>query len=60
MTIVVSANDKVTLDYILNLVKDYALRILKNMSYFKNVQPENVIEREYVSGESFQYLGKQY
>lgn len=60
MTIVVSANEKVPLDYILGFVKNKAPWILKNVSYFKDVQPEHVSKKEYVSGETFKYLGKQY
>jgi len=60
MTIVVSANEKVPLDFILNFVKDKAPWILKNVNYFKDVQPEYISEKDYVSGENFKYLGKQY
>jgi len=60
MTIEVSANPKVPLDYILEFVKGKAPWIVKNMGYFKDVQPEQNSEKEYVSGESFKYLGKQY
>lgn len=60
MTIVVSASEKVPLDHILGFVKDKAPWILKNVSYFKGVQPEHTLKKEYVSGESFKYLGKQY
>lgn len=60
MTIVVSANEKVPLDYILDFVKGKALWIIKNVIYFKDVQPEHTTKKDYVSGESFKYLGKQY
>jgi len=60
MTIMVSANDKVPLEYILDFVTNKAPWILKNISYFKEAQPENEVQKEYVSGESFKYLGKQY
>lgn len=60
MTIVVSASEKVPLDYILGFVKDKAPWILKNVSYFKDVHPEYTSKKEYVSGETFKYLGKQY
>ncbi|KPU27638.1 hypothetical protein TR13x_03670 [Caloranaerobacter sp. TR13] len=60
LSIVVSANENVPLEFILNFVKDKAPWILKNISYFKNVQSENTIKKDYVSGESFKYLGKQY
>jgi len=60
MTIIVSANEKVPLDFILKFVKGKAPWILKNVNYFKDVQPENILIKDYVSGESFKYLGKQY
>ena len=60
MTVVVSANSKVPLDYILNFVRQKAPWIMKNIGYFKDVQPEYKLVKEYVSGESFKYLGKQY
>lgn len=60
MTIVVSANEKVPLDFILNFIKDKAPWIIKNVGFFKDVQPEYLSKRDYVSGESFKYLGKQY
>lgn len=60
MTIVVSADDKVPLDYILKFVKSKAEWIIKNVGYFKEVQPENIRNKAYLSGETFKYLGKQY
>ena len=60
MTIVVSASQKVPLDYILNFVKEKAPWIIKNVKYFKDVRPEYTTKKDYVSGESFKYLGKQY
>lgn len=60
LTIMVSANENVPLDFILNFVRQKASWILKNIRYFEDVQPEIQREKEYVSGESFKYLGKQY
>jgi predicted metal-dependent hydrolase len=60
MTVMVSANEKVPLDFILHFVKEKASWILKHVQYFKEVQPEVQSHREFVSGESFKYLGKQY
>ncbi len=60
MSIVVSANEKVPLDYILKFVKQKAPWIMKNVGYFKDVQPDQTAIKDYVSGESFKYLGKQY
>lgn len=60
MAIVVSANEKVSIDYILEFVRSKMQWILKNVSYFREVQPEHLIEKFYLSGETFKYLGKQY
>lgn len=60
MTIEVTANDKVPLDFISDFVKSKGSWILKNVGEFKDVQPLKQSEREYVSGETFKYLGKQY
>lgn len=45
MTIEVSANDKVPVDYILKFVKEKAPWIIKNLGYFKDVQPEQYSKR---------------
>lgn len=60
MSVVVSASEKVPLDYILDFVKSKASWIIKNVGYFKDVQPEHTAEKVYLSGETFKYLGKQY
>lgn len=60
MTIQVSANEKVPLDVIYDFVKSKGAWIVKNVKTFEEVMPHNRSEREYVSGESFRYLGKQY
>lgn len=60
MTIEVTANDRVPLDFISDFVKSKGSWILKNVGQFKDVQPSKQSEREYVSGETFKYLGKQY
>ena len=60
MKVEVSANERVPLNYIYDFVKKKGPWILKNVQKFKDVQPYERREREYVSGESFQYLGKQY
>ncbi|MGG3987231.1 SprT family zinc-dependent metalloprotease [Bacillus smithii] len=60
MTIEVTANDRVPLDFIFDFVKTKGAWILKNVKTFKDVQPYRQSEREYVSGETFKYLGKQY
>ncbi|UJZ87085.1 M48 family metallopeptidase [Heyndrickxia coagulans] len=60
MTIEVTANDRVPLDFICDFVKTKGAWILKNVKTFKDVQAFRQSEREYVSGETFKYLGKQY
>ncbi len=60
MTIMVTANHRVPLDFIMNFVEEKAKWIVKNVQFFEGVQPEIQREKEFVSGESFKYLGKQY
>lgn len=60
MTIMVSASEKVPFDFICDFVKSKGEWILRNMKNFEQVQPYKQSEREYVSGESYKYLGKQY
>ena len=60
MTVVVSANETVPIKNILKFVSDKAPWIIKNVNYFRNVQPEHISKKDYVSGETFKYLGKQY
>lgn len=60
MSIVVSANEKVPIDFLCKFVTEKAPWIIKKLEYFKEALPESGGLREYVSGESFKYLGKQY
>lgn len=60
MTIEVTANERVPIEFISDFVKSKGSWILKNVRDFKEVQPIRQTEREYVSGETFKYLGKQY
>lgn len=60
LKVIVSVNDEVPIDYIKDFVNDKAPWIIKQQSYFKKAQTENLISKEYVSGETFKYLGKQY
>lgn len=59
-TINVSAKSSVPLDYIQELIKKKAPWILNQIREFEQAQPERTNDREYVSGESYKYLGKQY
>lgn len=60
MTIEVTANERVPIEFITDFVKSKGSWILKHVGNFKDVQSIKQSEREYVSGESFKYLGKQY
>lgn len=60
MSIFVSANKSVPTEVIKSFVKDKSSWIIKKLEYFNAVQPEPRNEKEYVSGESFRYLGRQY
>ncbi|UYO21135.1 M48 family metallopeptidase [Bacillus sp. 41-22] len=60
MSIEVSAHDRVPLNFIYDFVKSKGSWILRNIKSFENVQTYKQSEREYISGESFKYLGKQY
>lgn len=60
MSVIVTAGEEVPEKYILDYVKSKAGWIIKNKKYFIETQPESVIKKEYVSGESFKYLGRQY
>ncbi|WP_459928817.1 M48 family metallopeptidase [Desulfosporosinus burensis] len=59
LTVIVSASDNVPLDFIKDYVKEKAPWIFKTLSHFKQTQTEYQGTKEYVSGESFKYLGKQ-
>jgi len=56
----VSANHKVPIEKIHSFVKRKASWIIKNKEYFMRTFAEIKYEKEYVSGETFKYLGKQY
>lgn len=59
LEIYVSANETVSESDIKRFVKSKARWIIKNLKKYKKTQ-NNLPEREYVSGESVRYLGKQY
>lgn len=58
--IVVSANDQVDLAEIKTFVQSKGRWIMSKLNYFKRHAPYKKIPREYVSGETFRYLGRQY
>lgn len=60
MTVEVTAHEQVPLNFIYDFVKGKSSWISKHVKKFETVQPFMQSEREYVSGEAFRYLGKQY
>lgn len=56
----VTTRKKVPIDFIYDFVKSKGAWIVKNVKNFEDVLLHKQSEREYVSGESFRYLGKQY
>lgn len=59
MSVVVSANNNVPLDFILNFVKKKASWILKNQEKYSKLQMQMNEAKEYVSGEEIRLLGRQ-
>lgn len=59
MSVMVSAGHDVPLEFIKAFIQRRGSWILKTVNHFKQVEPEPHSPREYVSGESFTYLGKQ-
>jgi len=60
MTVMVSANPSVSEERVKAFVLKKAEWILKQLHYFERWQQPDKIEKEYVSGESFKDLGRQY
>jgi predicted metal-dependent hydrolase len=59
MSVTVSAAPDVPLEFIKAFIQRRGAWILKTVNQFKQVEPEPRSPREYVSGESFTYLGEQ-
>lgn len=59
-SIFVSANDEVDILEIKAFVQSKGRWILSKLNYFKRHAPYVKIPREYVTGETFRYLGRQY
>lgn len=59
-SIMVSANEAVPIDVIEDFVRGKGSWICKHVDYFKEFQQNKKSKKEYVSGESFRYLGRQY
>lgn len=60
LEVLVSANDSVPLDFIKGFVLSKAKWIENRLDYYKKTQDIKQGEKEYVSGEAFRYLGRQY
>ena len=60
MTVMVSANETVSEEKIMAFVEKKGEWILKQIRYFERYQQPEKVAKEYVSGESFKYLGRQY
>lgn len=58
--IFVSANETVTTDEIKSFVQSKGRWIISKLNYFERHKPYEKIPREYVTGETFRYLGRQY
>lgn len=59
-SITLSANPSIPDEAILDYIEKKKSWISNRIGKFKQTKSENVIEHEYVSGESFKFLGKQY
>lgn len=60
LEVLVSANDEVPLEYIKDYVHSKGKWIEKHLNYYEKTQSMPGGKKEYVNGESFRYLGKQY
>lgn len=58
--VVVTVREEVPLDFIMNFVERKARWIIKQTKYFKDHATESTAMKEFVSGETIKYLGKQY
>lgn len=59
-SITISANSSIAIDVILEYIKKRSSWLLQRIGKYQQTKSENTIYHEYVSGESFKYLGKQY
>lgn len=60
LEVMVSANNQVPLEYIKEFVYSKAKWIEHHLNYYEKNQSIDQGEKEYVNGESFRYLGRQY
>lgn len=59
-SIFVSANEQIDVEEIKSFVQSKGRWITSKLNYFQRNMPYEKIPREYVTGETFRYLGKQY
>lgn len=59
-SITVSAKPTIPVDVIYQYLNHKSNWIMQRIGRFNNTKSENVVEHEYVTGESFKFLGKQY
>lgn len=59
-SIFVSANNDVSVDEVKQFVESKGRWIVEKLNYFERTAPFKKIPREYVTGETFRYLGRQY
>src|SRR5690625_845081 len=58
--IVVSANDDVSVEEVKEFVESKGRWITSKLNYFEKTAPFKKLPREYITGETFRYLGRQY
>jgi len=59
-SITVSAKPSIPIEIIYEYLTNKSNWIIQRIGRFNNTKSENVVEHDYVSGESFKFLGKQY
>lgn len=59
-TISVSANEQISIEEVKAFVESKGRWILSKLKYFERTAPLEKVPREYETGETFRYLGKQY
>jgi len=60
LSITISANPDVPMEVIYDYVAKKSLWLMNRIGKYQQTKTENTIEHEYLSGESYKYLGKQY
>jgi hypothetical protein len=60
LSITLSANQNISEETIREYLQKKSEWLMKRMGKYQQTKSENIVEREYVSGESYKFLGKQY